>query len=185
MEQPRAVKVSPRLSVRRGLRFKRGGVKLFDGFQHEACGHSARPGRAREPPCQSLEALLSELLLQVCGISERGRKRKKKEYTHSKEKKRKKNVQVASRHEKMPLSVLSCLGVMQISSGCLPRLNRGQNGQIVSKLVEGQQQQRKQKTLTPEKQTRKKKHTFFKRIFFGKLLILFGQSQTYIVLGSF
>lgn len=75
--------------------------------------------------CQSLETLCLNFLksaeFESEGERERSGGKKKKKRTD------KKKCPSCLQTWEMPLSALCCLGVMQISSGCLSRLNRDQN----------------------------------------------------------
>lgn len=53
----------------------------------------------------------------------------------------------------MPLSALCCLGVMQISSGCLSRLNRDQNRQWSNRYKAGLRSAATEKTESAHTQT--------------------------------
>lgn len=118
VEQPRAVKILLSIGTEKAsVQMQRSNIwqisvqSLYYSTQ-TLHGHELLPKSGNS---------LSELL-KVWGIWEQGSKRRNRG---------RKNTQknVACRHKKTPLSALCCLGVMQISSGCLSRLNRDQNRQ--------------------------------------------------------
>lgn len=114
------------------LQFKCRG-QTFDKCQYKACTipHSLSLDMNF---CQSLEILCLNFLKSVEFESEGGERERERERDirvkreEKKEQTKRKCLSCLQTWE-MPLSALCCLGVMQISSGCLSRQNRDQNRQ--------------------------------------------------------
>lgn len=132
-------------SAQSRLQFKCRG-QTFDKFQYKACTIPLSLSMDMNF-CQSLETLCRNFLKSVEFEHEGEMERKNKKRTVlKKKKKRKKSPRCACRHEKCHYLLLCCLGVMQINSGCLSRLNRDQKQatvRTVTRLAGGQQPQRK------------------------------------------